>query len=259
MRTSTLVAFLATAVVCQQAFAQNPEEAPKLKLRSDVGAKPADTPAPANGLWIVPAGTKIPIQLRQAVSTKNAQPGDPIYAQTTFPVVIDNAIMIPAGTYVKGVVDASKRAGRIKGKSELQFHLTTLIYPNGYTLDIAAAVDQVPGSDTSHIKEPGTIEHDSAKGQDLKTISQNAATGAQIGAIAGASSGSLRGFGFGGLGGIAAGSLIGILARGDDVRFEIGSGVEVSLNRAMAVDVEKVSRGSMLPASTAPAPVIVQK
>jgi hypothetical protein len=66
--------------------------------------------------------------------------------------------MIPAGTFVKGVVDSSKRAGRIKGKAELQFHLTSLIYPNRYTLDIAAAVDQVPGSADTHMREPGKIE-----------------------------------------------------------------------------------------------------
>jgi hypothetical protein len=164
--------------------------------------------------------------------------------------------MIPAGTFVKGVVDTSKRAGRIKGKAELQFHLTNLIYPNGYTVDIAAAVDQVPGSADTHMKEPGKIERDSAKGDDLKKISEDAATGGQIGALGGAASGSMRGLGIGGVSGIAAGSLIGILARGSDVRFEIGSGVEVSLNRAIAVDGEKAARPGLLPASSAPAPVI---
>ncbi|HWQ53964.1 MAG TPA: hypothetical protein VN442_09775 [Bryobacteraceae bacterium] len=211
---------------------------------------------PANGLWVVPAGTKIPIQLRQAVSTKNAQPGDPIYAQTTFPIVVNNLIMIPAGTFVKGVVDSSKRAGRIKGSAELQFHLTTLIYSNGYTLELAAAVDQVPGSANAHMKEPGTVKRDSEKGTDLKKIGEDAATGGQIGALAGAASGSVRGLGVGGIGGIAAGTLIGLLARGADVRFDIGSGVEVSLNHAIAVEGEKVTRASMLPASNSPAPVI---
>jgi hypothetical protein len=211
---------------------------------------------PSDGWWVVPAGTQIPIQLRQAVSTKNALPGDPIYGQTTFPIIVNNVVMIPAGTFVKGIVDSSKRAGRIKGKAELQFHLTSLIYPNGYTLEIVAAVDQVPGSFDRHMKEPGKIEHDSAKGEDLKKVADVAATGGQIGALGGATTGSVRGLGIGGVSGIAAGSLIGILARGADVRFEIGSGVEVALNRPIAVDGEKVTRGSIMPASTAPAPVI---
>lgn len=232
----------------------------KLKTRTDIpagSASAAQTPSQAaSGIWVVPAGTKIPIQLRQAVSTKNAQPGDPIYAQTTFPIVIDGIIMIPAGTFVKGVVDTARRAGRIKGSAELQFHLTTLVYPNGYTLELAAAVDQVPGSQEARMKEPGTVKHDPEKGADLRRIGEGAATGGQIGGIAGAASGSMRGFGVGGLSGIAAGTLIALLARGSDVRFDIGAGVEVSLNHAIGIEAERVLRTGLVPASNAPAPVI---
>jgi type IV secretion system protein VirB10 len=247
-----------TAAFCQQQPEPPPAAGPKLKSRSEVpvsGATPAPSPG-ASGLWVVPAGTKIPIQLRQAVSTKNAQAGDPIYAQTTFPIVVDGVIMIPAGTYAKGVVDTSKRAGRIKGAAELQFHLTSLIYPNGYSLDLAAAIDQVPGSADARMKEPGTVKHDSEKGADLKRIGEGAATGGQIGGLAGAASGSMRGLGIGGISGIAAGTLIALLARGSDVRFEIGSGVEVSLNHAIAIEADKVLRSGMVPASNIPSPVI---
>jgi type IV secretion system protein VirB10 len=230
---------------------------PRLKSRTEVAGQQSQQPSEqSNGLWIVPAGTKIPVQLRQAVSTKNAQPGDPIYAQTTFPIAINGAIVIPAGTYAKGVVDTAKRAGRIKGSAELQFHLTDLIYANGYALNLAAAIDQVPGSADSNMKEPGTVKHDSEKGKDIKRIGEAAATGGQIGGIAGATSGSLRGFGIGGLSGIAAGSLIALMARGSDVRFEIGSSVEVSLNHAIAIDVEKVQHAGLIPVSNTPAPII---
>ncbi len=245
----------AGAGVCQQEE-QPSSSQPRLKTRTEVAAPPAKPELSAGGLWIVPAGTKIPIQLRQAVSTKNAQTGDPIYAQTTFPIVVDGVIMIPAGTYVKGVVDTAKRAGRIKGSAELQFHLTDLIYPNGYALSLAAAIDQVPGNSDSRMKEPGIVKHDSEKGADIKRIGEAAATGGQIGGMAGAASGSVRGLGIGGISGIAAGSLIALLARGSDVRFEIGSGVEVSLNQAIAIEAEKVLRAGMVPASSAPAPVI---
>lgn len=245
------------------AFCQQPSEPPSrgLKTRTEVPtaepAKPDAAPDQgANRRLVVPAGTKIPIQLRQAVSTKNAQPGDPIYAQTTFPIVVDGVTAIPAGTYAKGVVDTAKRAGRIKGAAELQFHLTTLIYPNGYVLELAAAIDQVPGSQDARMKEPGTVKHDSEKGTDLRRVGEGAAVGGQIGGLAGAASGSVRGIGIGGLSGIAAGSLIALLARGSDVRFEIGSGVEVSLNQAIAIDGEKVMRTGMLPVTNLPSPVI---
>jgi hypothetical protein len=153
-------------------------------------------------------------------------------------------------------VDLSKRAGRIRGSAELQFHLTDLIYPNGYALSLAAAIEQVPGSQDARMKEPGTVKHDSEKAQDLKRIGEGAATGGQIGAMAGAVSGGVRGIGIGGLSGIAAGTLIALLARGSDVRFEIGSGVEVALNQAIGIKGEEVAKAGAMPVTNMPSPVI---
>jgi type IV secretion system protein VirB10 len=225
------------------AFGQTAER-PKLKTREEA-ARPARNPGDPASVWIVPAGTRIPIQLRQPISTKGASAGDAIYAQTAFPIVIQGDMAIPAGTWVQGVVDTVKRAGRIKGTAELQFHLTQLIYANGYTLDIAAAIDRVPGDQGAHMKEPGTIQRDSEKGKDLERTGTAASQGGQIGALAGvAANPSIRGLGVGGVAGIAAGTLIGILARGTDVRFDAGTSIEIVLNRAMAVDAEKVRGGA---------------
>jgi hypothetical protein len=242
-----VVLFAAASAFAQQ---QPAADVPQLKTRTEVPAT-ASEPQPqqaAKAPWIVPAGSKIPVQLKQAISTKNARPGDPIYAQTTFPVIVNGQVMIPGGTFVQGVVDSVKRAGRIKGTSSLQFHLTTLLYPNGYVLDMAAAVDQVPGDESSHMKEPGTLQHDSEKGKDVERIGRGAAEGAAIGGMAGAVSGTTRGVGVGGLSGIAAGSLIAMLARGSDLRFEAGTVVDVSLNHAIALDPEKIMRPSAIPA-----------
>lgn len=214
----------------------------RLKLRTE---------APINGprienidgrdMWILPEGTRLPIALRQPLSTKNAQPGDPVYAQTTFPVMVDNFMAVPAGTWVQGTVDTVKRAGRIKGTAEMRFHLTKLIYPNGYNLDIAAAIDQVPGSQAASVKEPGTVKQDPEKGKDLQRVGTAASQAGQVGALAGAASGgTFRSFGVGGLAGVAAGTLIGVLTRGTDVTFDAGSAVEIVLSRAMAIEPGKV-------------------
>ncbi len=226
-----LLVFVAFASICSA----------QLKNRNDLPATTPKTNLPPGSLWIVPAGTKIPLQLRQPLSTKSAQPGDPVYAQTSFPIVINSTMMIPAGTWVQGKVDMVKRAGRIKGTAELQFHLTQLIYPTGYTLDIAAAIDRVPGDTGSTIKEPGIVKQNSEKEKDLEHVTETAARTGGIGALAGAAaSPSIRGFGVGGVAGIAAGTLIGILARGTDVRFDTGTAVEIALNQAMAIEPDKV-------------------
>ena len=62
----------------------------------------------------IPSGTKVPLALKQAISTKNARDGDAVYAVTTFPVVINDRIVIPAGTYVQGRISSVKRGGTLK-------------------------------------------------------------------------------------------------------------------------------------------------
>ena len=237
MSTRILVATLLLSAVSQ---AQQPTG---LKSRTDLPAAttPAAPRAPGD-LWIVPAGTRIPIQLREPVSSKSAQQGDPIYAQTAFPIVIQNTMVIPAGTWVQGTVDSVKRAGRIKGVASLQFHLTQFIYASGYTVDVAAAIARVPGDTGSTMKEPGIVQHDAEKGKDLERVGEAASKAGQIGALAGAAaSPSIRGFGVGGLAGVAAGTLIGILVRGTDVRFDTGTSVDIALNQAMAIEPEQVA------------------
>jgi len=219
--------------------AQAPDAEQKLKMR-DAAPSPAANAGPADQPWVVPAGTRIPIQLAQPVSTKNAQPGDAIYARTNFPVLVNGHMMIPPGTYVQGVVDSVRRAGRIKGTAELRFHVTTLIYQNGYNLDLTARIDQVPGSPDAHMEEPGTVQHDSEKGKDLERAGRAATDGAIIGSTAGALGGNIHSVGIGGLSGIAAGTLIAVLLRGSDVRFETGTVVDVALSKSVALDKDKV-------------------
>ena len=78
---------------------------------------------------VIPAGTKVPLALKQAISTKSAKEGDPVYAETTFPFVVDNRIVIPAGTYVQGRISHVQRPGHVKGRAELLMHFTSMIYP----------------------------------------------------------------------------------------------------------------------------------
>jgi len=236
---SRLIGFVLAAGLAagQQAPPTAGNNEPKLQTREELAAPQPRAKVPAGKLWILPAGTKIPIQLRQPLSTMDARQGDAVYAQTVFPVVADGTIVIPAGTWVQGEVDSVKRAGRIKGTAELQFHLTTLLYANGYAVSMAAAIDRVPGGDT-HMKEPDTVQHDPEKGKDLQRVGEAAGRGAVIGTAAGAITDSIHGIGVGGLSGIAAGTLIALLTRGTDVKFDAGTGVEIALTRAIGIEAD---------------------
>ena len=45
-----------------------------------VPAGASKTEAPDPNTAVIPAGTKVPLLLKQAISTKNAREGDPVYA-----------------------------------------------------------------------------------------------------------------------------------------------------------------------------------
>ena len=97
--------------------------------------------APAKKTYTVPAGTKVLLQLRSAMNTKSAKPGDGVYLISTFPVVVGNRVMIPSGVYVQGVVDRVERAGHVKGKAQLDMHFTSIIFPNGSVVEIPGMVE----------------------------------------------------------------------------------------------------------------------
>ena len=76
------------------------------------GGATTQVQASSKKTYTVPAGTKVLLQLRSSVNTKSARAGDGVYLASTFPVVVGNKVMIPAGVYVQGRVDRVVRAGR---------------------------------------------------------------------------------------------------------------------------------------------------
>jgi hypothetical protein len=185
----------------------------------------------------IPAGTKIPVSLRNTISTKGNHPGDPVYAQSTFPVVIDEHIVVPAGTYVQGRIGSIKPAGRIKGRAEVLMHFTTLIYPSGYTVVLPGSLENAPGVDKSKVKDKeGTIQADGNGGKTAATIAQPAAEGAVIGAVTRGGEGALVGAGLGG----AVGTAIAALSHGNEVKMGPGTTLEVVLQRDVPVDAARI-------------------
>jgi hypothetical protein len=75
----------------------------------------------------IPAGTSLAVRIDQRISVKSSQSGDTFTGEIVDPVMgSNNAVLLPKGTLVAGVVDASHRRGHFKGKSVLQLRLTSL-------------------------------------------------------------------------------------------------------------------------------------
>jgi len=202
-----------------------------------VSAKSTENAAPAASALVIPVGTRVPLSLKQGISTKTAKDGDPVYAETAFPFVLNERIVIPAGTYIQGKITHVQRGGHVKGRAQLLIHFTSMIYPTGYTVLLGGGVENTPGADKATVKDSeGTIQQDSDAGRKAKDVAGAATTGAVLGGIAGGGKGAGIGAGAGGVAGLA----IAMLSRGSDVRLEPGTSIEMEILRDVTVDPGRI-------------------
>jgi type IV secretion system protein VirB10 len=178
----------------------------------------------------VPSGTRLPLVLHNAISTRSAQPGDPVYLETLFPIVIDSRILIPAGSYVSGEVTEAKRPGRIHGRGEIKIKLDNLILPNGYQASFNASPTGAGTGGNESVGKEGAIKGDSNKAGDAGTVLETTAAGAGLGGIVGQSA---RGAGIGAGAGAAAGLLAVLMTRGPEAELPRGTTLDVVMNRPL--------------------------
>jgi hypothetical protein len=257
---------------CQPAFSQEPAQAQQPQV--DASA-PTQAPAPASSTagqgttdsaaatktYTVPPGTKVLLQLRSGINTKSAKPGDSIYLASTFPVVVGNRVLIPAGVYVQGTIDRVTRAGHVKGRSQLDMHFTSIIFPNGTVVEIPGIVNALPGAKQQTVKDDGegTIEQAGDKTRNAGEVAKIAIpTGGTVGSIAGIPSGHPLAGGLAGIGaGLAAAGLVSLFTRGADVNIESGTQVEMLLQRPLILQEPNLSgtAPTFLPAANQPKPL----
>src|SRR5580692_161384 len=114
----------------------------------------------------VPAGTRLAVVLENGISTRDAKAGDSVYLRTSFPITQNNRVVIPIGSYVRGELLDSKRPGRIKGRGEFRMRLTTLIFPNGYTVDLLGAPRSADSGGNETMDSEGKGTGPGGKGKD---------------------------------------------------------------------------------------------
>lgn len=223
MFSAVLIAFLAQ------------EPAPP-KENVETALKPASENA-----YVVETGTRVPLALINSVSTKNAVPGDRIYLETTFPILVRGRIVIPPGSYVAGTVTAVKRAGRVKGRSEMMVKFDSLTLPNGATRDFRATIANLDGRAAETLnREEGTVKGEGNKSGDLNTVVGAAGAGTGIGALAGIGTNAGMGAAIGAGAGAAAGLIGVLLTRGPDAILAKGSSVEMVLDRNIGFEASEL-------------------
>lgn len=75
----------------------------------------------------IQAGTNLAVRVDQHISVKTSHAGDTFTGEVVDPVVDPNGVaVVPKGTRVSGVIDASHARGRVKGASVLELRLTNM-------------------------------------------------------------------------------------------------------------------------------------
>ncbi|MGH9685192.1 MAG: hypothetical protein ACRD4S_16465 [Candidatus Acidiferrales bacterium] len=228
-----------------------PPAIPQLTKRPHAPATGASAERNAGPKVTVPTGTHIPLVLHNAISTRSARPGDPVYFETLFPVMVGGKVAIPAGSYVSGEVTDAKRPGRVKGRAELMIKLNTLILPNAYMIDLNAVPSNAGTGGAETVNNEGKVIGDSDKASDAGTVVKDTAAGAGIGAIAGRGA---QGAGIGAGIGVVAGLATVLLSRGPEAELPRGTTVEVVLDRPILLDADKDQFTGPGQASTLPGP-----
>jgi hypothetical protein len=239
MRGLLTVLLLSGMALGQAAEPAKPQSAP---ANAPAAATSSSAVAPNPNTFTIPSGTKIPLLLKQAISTKNAREGDPVYAETAFPYVVNDRVIVPAGSYIQGKISRVERAGHGNGRAEILMHFTSIIYPSGYTVMLPGSVQNTPGAEDNSVKdEEGTIQQDSDTGKKVEDAARDGAYGGAVGGIGGGVGGGFSGARLGAGAGAAAGIAYALLKRGNDVRLDVGTSIEMEIQRPITVDTTRIA------------------
>jgi len=177
--------------------------------KKDIDAKKsAETLAP---------GTVIQASLQDSLTTERNEPGDPISLTVVNDVKLNDKVLIPSGSTVKGIVAESKRSGRVKGVAYMALRFIEIILPNGQSYSIQA----------SNVSRLAQTTHK----RDALMIGGGAGAGTLIGAIAGGGKGAAIGAAAGG----AAGTGAVLATRGKETGFPAGSTIPIKLTQPLKI------------------------
>jgi hypothetical protein len=191
--------------------------------------EPTQETLPPNEI-VVPQGTVIPIILTECLNTRSSQVGDVFYADTTYPIWIQQRLIIPKGSTIRGTVTEVVRPGKVKGKGRLAVRFDDILLPNGVLRTMIAGFRGIHGSGEETLdRKTESVKGSSSKGEDVGTIVGTTTTGAIIGALIDHGTGAAVGAGAGAVGGLATV----LFSRGKDMVINPGTRFDLELLQPM--------------------------
>jgi len=152
---------------------------------------------------VLPAGTRVSVQLISMLSSSADREGDLFTAQVEDPIFAGGIQVIPAGSTLRGHVTFVKPPGRVKGKAEMRLVADSIVMKNGHEYTFTG---QLTNSAESPVKVKGNEGTIQGKGKSAKDAAKESGIGAAIGAgggaIAAGGTGALYGAGIGAVAGL---------------------------------------------------------
>ena len=190
--------------------------APQLRPASE---RPPATPPSSNAAstgYTVPTGTKVTIQLVDAINSETSKAGSTFVALLDQPLLVNGVEVAPRGADIRGRITTANDAGRIAGSAELGLELTQM-YINGIPYALT----------TSEYSEAG----ESRTGQTVRRAGIGAGLGAVIGAVAGGGKGAAIGAGVG----AGAGTASQVLTKGEKLNIPAETKLEFTLRSPLVI------------------------
>lgn len=183
----------------------------------------------------IPQGSHVLLKLVNSISTRTAKEGDYVYMRTATPIAANGAIVVPADSYVQGVVTHSKRSGRVTGTAELSIRIENLTLPSGKVIRITPSLASVDSGDAEQklTGKENQVTPGTSHGTDAETIATTGGAGAMIGGLADRS---WHGAGIGAGIGAGVGIATVLLTRGREVDLKQGSTVDAVFDRTVPVE-----------------------
>jgi Ca-activated chloride channel homolog len=189
-------------------------------------------PSPA----VIPSGHVVIMQLDTPLHTRTTKKGDKVEFHTAADVIVDNQVLIPNQSLIRGEVKTAKRAGLLHGRAELQLRFVNVQLPDGTVIPLQAAITRA-GFDPVDAKngEEPTFKGETGSRGNIKALARGGAQGALIGIYRGP-----RGALYGAAAGVAATSIGMMLRRGPDIDLPRSTMFEARFEKSLAVPAASV-------------------
>jgi VWFA-related protein len=181
----------------------------------------------------IPAGRDIVIQLDTSLNTFFSKKGDDVEFHTAADVIVDNLILIPNQSLVRGKVKKSRRSGALGGSAEIQLSLLDVRLPDRTVLPFEASIFR---------SGPDLVKDSKIQGDNRMNGALTAGMSAGIqGALVGLLYGGARGAIYGGAVGAATSIINPSFRRGPDIDLPASTIFEARLKKPLTIPAPSVT------------------